>query len=487
MGVGISDWRLAQAACMAGALGVVSGTALDVILARRLQRGDTGGHVRRALARLPIPGVAQRILDRYFVAGEHDRIGKPDLKPFKSKPMPSESPSRAAIELMVAGAFVEVSLAREGHDRPVGINLLEKIQPPTMATLYGAMLAGVACVLMGAGIPRTIPGVLDQLSRGEPAELGLDVQGAQPGETFVTRFDPGSVWPGAVPELCRTLQRPDFIAIVSSATLATMLAKKSTGRVDGFVVEGPTAGGHNAPPRGAMQLSESGEPVYGERDGVDLEAIRALGKPFWLAGSYARPERLAEALAQGATGVQVGTAFAYCEESGMDAQLKRRVLDRVRRHDPSLQVFTDPRASPTGFPFKLVQVNGRGVADGANELNARPDRLCDLGYLRSAFRQPDGTLGWRCPAEPIEDYLAKGGAEFETQGRRCLCNGLLATIGLGQVRGEGPDAYAETPLVTSGDDLADIARFFTPGKTSYAAADVIEALMQGAPATECGA
>ncbi len=37
MGAGISDWRLARAVSRLGQLGVVSGTALDQILARRFR------------------------------------------------------------------------------------------------------------------------------------------------------------------------------------------------------------------------------------------------------------------------------------------------------------------------------------------------------------------------------------------------------------------------------------------------------------------
>ncbi|GAB1456216.1 hypothetical protein MASR2M48_15240 [Spirochaetota bacterium] len=49
MGVGVSDWRLARSVSIQGALGVVSGTALDTVMARRLQQGDQGGHMRRGL------------------------------------------------------------------------------------------------------------------------------------------------------------------------------------------------------------------------------------------------------------------------------------------------------------------------------------------------------------------------------------------------------------------------------------------------------
>jgi len=45
--------------------------------------------------------------------------------------------------MTVAGAFVDVCLAKEGHHGVVGINVLEKIQMPTLSTLYGALLADV--------------------------------------------------------------------------------------------------------------------------------------------------------------------------------------------------------------------------------------------------------------------------------------------------------------------------------------------------------
>jgi nitronate monooxygenase len=462
MGVGISGWRLARAVARAGQLGVVSGTALDVIVPRRLQDGDEGGHIRRALEAFPIPGVGGRIIERYYIAG-----GRAKGMGYKSKPLPSARPSRAAEELIVASNFVEVYLAKEGHNGLVGINYLEKIQTPTLASLYGAMLAGVSCVLMGAGIPRAIPGILDRLAQHLPVELRLDVAGGETDES-VMRFCPEEFWPGPKPRL----RRPEFYAIVSSATLATVLAKKASGRVDGFIVEGPTAGGHNAPPRGgggAMQLTSEGEPVYGERDAADLDAIGALGLPYWVAGSCATPERLAEAVRRGAAGVQVGTAFAYCEESGLDEQIKRRVLEMSQRGEA--KVFTDPRASPTGFPFKVLRMEGTMAAA---DVPPR-ERICDLGYLRQAYRKEDGSMGWRCPAEPVEDYLKKGGREEETVGRVCVCNGLVATIGMGQVR----DGREELPLVTSGDDVATVARFLRPGAESYTAADVIEQLLEG--------
>jgi len=492
MGAAVSAWTLARAVSETGQLGVVSGTALDVILCRRLQLGDPGGHLRRAMEEFPFPAMAQRVLDRYFVPG-----GKSVDAPHRSYPLPSADPSLRHQEVLVVANFVEVYLAKEGHDGLVGVNYLEKIQLPTLPSIFGAMLAGVDYVLMGAGIPRAIPGILDRLSRGERVELVLDVDGADRGDRFVTQFDPGAFCAGRAsqwedePRATAThvgdstwsdegagpfLHRPKFLAIIASATLATVLTRKSTGRVDGFIVEGPTAGGHNAPPRGVLRLTDQGEPIYGDRDVVDLKAIGALGLPFWLAGEYGTPERLVEALDAGATGVQVGTPFAYCDESGLRRDIKDRVLAMSR--EGRVSVFTDPVASPTGFPFKVVRLE-ETISEPVPY--AERTRVCDLGYLRHAYKRPDGSLGWRCPSEKVDAYMRKGGDAANTRGRKCVCNGLLANVGLGQTRRDGT---VERPLVTSGDDACQVARLLpTPTATSYKARNVVEYLLTGVETT----
>jgi NAD(P)H-dependent flavin oxidoreductase YrpB (nitropropane dioxygenase family) len=252
------------------------------------------------------------------------------------------------------------------------------------------------------------------------------------------------------------------------------LARKSNGRVDGFVVEGPTAGGHNAPPRGQVQLNIRGEPIYGLRDDPDLEKIRDLGLPFWMAGGFATPAMLGRALQAGAAGIQVGTAFAFCRESGIEPGLKQQALALSRRG--RADVFTDPLASPTGFPFKVLVLEGTLSQAPTYETRSR---ICDLGYLTHAYQRADGRIGYRCPAEPVEDYVRKGGQLADTVGRKCLCNALFANIGLGQTQADGTEELA---LVTAGDDVANIARFLKPGEDSYGAADVIEYLLAPVPA-----
>lgn len=464
MGVGVSNWRLAQAVSKLGQLGVVSGTALDQLMVRRMADGDPGGHLKRAVDAFPFPEMAKRIWNEYFTPG-----GKPAHAPYPSTPMHQRNDSRKLVELCILSNFMEVFLAKEGHKNPVGINFLEKVQLPHLPSIYGAMLAGVGYVLMGAGIPLHIPGVLDAFAAGHPAEYKLSVAGAPAEMDTMMHFNPADYAEGPPP----ALERPKFLAIVSSNTLATTMLRRATGRVDGLVIETRIAGGHNAPPRGKLQLSESGEPVYGERDRVNLADLVALGVPFWMAGGYGNPEMLREALEQGAVGVQVGTAFALSEESGLLDVYKKELLTQAVAGTG--KVFTDPLASPTGFPFKVVQLNGTSSEESVYEARTR---ICDLGYLREPYAQENGNIAYRCAAEPLGSFVAKGGKIEETYGRKCLCNALMANIGHAQSRnGHG----VEPALITAGDDINAAAQYLAPGRTTYSAADVIQALLSMVP------
>jgi len=400
-------------------------------------------------------------VEKYYVPG-----GKAESKPYALVPMHKQVASKKLHELCILGNFVEVYLAREGHDWPIGINYLEKIQMPHLASAYGAMLAGAAYVIMGAGIPTQIPGVLDGLSSHQAVSYNLSVVAAHNGDDTLVRFDPQEFMEGDHPPL----ERPRFLPIIASNVLATTMLRRSNGKVDGFVIEGPTAGGHNAPPRGKLQVNANGEPIYGERDVVDLEKICDLGVPFWVAGGSASAEKLREVLEAGGNGIQVGTAFALCEESGMADEYRRALLQEAMTG--TARVITDRLASPTGFPFKVAQLDQSLSAD---EVYRSRTRICDLGYLREVYQKDDGSLGYRCASEPVETYVAKGGNASDTTGRKCICNALVTNSGHPQIQKDGT---VERPLLTCGDDLAEIARFVPEGQSSYTARDVINKLLE---------
>lgn len=460
MGIGISGWKLARAVSMAGGLGIVSGTAIHFVFARILQLGDPGGHYKRAIDAFPFTQVAKRVYERYFISG-----GKRKDEKFKDIEMFSISPSRDLIELIMLANFAEVWLAKEGHIGSIGINYLEKIQIAHVYSLYGAILAGVDFVTVGAGIPSQFPGVMERLVCGQETEYRLDVTDAVSGE-FTIKFNP-KIFFGQIET--RELKIPEFFPIISSTVLAKRMAKELSGKIAVFIIEGPTAGGHNAPPRVKNVFNERKEPIYGPKDKVDLAEIRKLGIPFILAGGYAHFERIEAAISEDAAGVQLGSIFQFCEESGLHPDLKKLAIKLAL--EEKLHVFTS-MVSPTGYPFKIALLPG---TLSEKEVYEARSRICDLGLLREIYKISDGKVGYRCSAEPIKSYIAKGGDENNTIGKVCLCNCLLSNLGLGQIRA---NEYIEPPLVTSGDDISFIRQLLKSAEESYSAKDVINYVIQ---------
>lgn len=461
MGIAVSSAALAREVAKAGQLGVISGTAIDSVVARRLQDGDADGSIRRAMSHFPNQTVIEGLLGRYFVEG-----GKDSTKPYIDVPKLTLKPVQHAVDLLVVSSFVEVWLAKEGHEGLIGMNLLEKIQMCIPAQLFGAMLADVDYILIGAGIPAQIPNLLNQLALGKPVAMTVDVDDSTM-KHFIS-FDPASI-----PGIEYPIKRPQFLAIVSSHALVAYLNKDEITKPDGYVIEGHVAGGHNAPPRNKRSKDEMGNPIYTDLDTPDLLKIKNSGSPFWLAGGYATPSKVDEAIATGAVGVQVGSLFALADESGFTRELKDEVIDELKKG--TLIVKTDGSASPTGFPFKVAEM--AGSLSESDAYDAR-NRICDLGYLRTPFERENGGVGYRCPSEPLKTYEFKKGDVESAKGSQCLCNALMSNIGLGQLR---PDGRRELPLVTLGSDLTGPEMLVKLHPNGWAASDVIDYLLNNQP------
>ncbi|TBT88810.1 nitronate monooxygenase [Propioniciclava sinopodophylli] len=461
MGVAVSSWRLANAVARAGQLGVVSGTGLDGVVARVLQDGDPGGHVRRALAHFPVPEIAERVMNAYYLPE-----GRAEGQPYRPHPTLTIAPTRAAIELSLVGNFAEVWLAKEGHDGVVGINFLQKIQTATLSATLGGMLAGVDYVLMGAGIPKEMPRVLTEFAAGRPGRMTIEVDNQTKIHTAV--LDPVTFLGEPLPPM----KRPEFLAIISLHVLGGYLARDPEIRPDGFVVEGPVAGGHSAPPRGKLILDELGQPIYSPKDDADIAKMVALGLPFWMAGAWSTPERVAEAIKAGAQGVQCGTIFALASESGLTDAIRGQLLEELRAG--TLQVKNDALASPTGFPFKVARLDG---TLSEQEVYEARNRICDLGYLRQPAETPDGKVVYRCASEPVHMYVKKGGDIAETVGRKCLCNALFANIGMPQRRKDG---YVEDPAITLGSDLTGARGLLAEHPAGWTGTEAVTYLLRDA-------
>jgi NAD(P)H-dependent flavin oxidoreductase YrpB (nitropropane dioxygenase family) len=163
--------------------------------------------------------------------------------------------------------------------------------------------------------------------------------------------------------------------------------------------------------------------------------------------------------------------FALSRESGLAPELKRQVLRKLA--DGTLRVRTDGSVSPTGFPFKVHELEGT-LSDPA--IRDARQRRCDLGYLRQPVAS-DGELVYVCPAEPGPTFKSKGGRQQQATGRVCLCNALFAAAGLPQQRQDGS---AETPIFTGGADLGTV-RHLSPDGDDYRATAAISFIRTGRP------
>ncbi|MEZ4584156.1 MAG: hypothetical protein R3A10_21405 [Caldilineaceae bacterium] len=199
-----------------------------------------------------------------------------------------------------------------------------------------------------------------------------------------------------------------------------------------------------------------------------------MGLPFWLAGGYGSHAKL-QAASAGANGVQVGTLFALAEESGMKPEFRSAILAALKNGVDDADLVRTTVFSPTGFAFKVVQLPDT-LAD--DTVYADRARICDIGLLQQrGFSKPDAdgerTLFQRCPAAPIESYVKQRGLARNTAERRCLCNGLLACVGLGQVKRTHGELVEEPAIVTLGNDLGGVRRLSRQGQIHYHAEDVV--------------
>jgi NAD(P)H-dependent flavin oxidoreductase YrpB (nitropropane dioxygenase family) len=463
MGVAVSNYNLAKEVSIQGGLGVVSGVALETVMIRRLQNGDPTEEIRFALKHFPDQEFSESIINNYF-----QLEGNKSAKRYKRTPFPLfklNSDNSLSLKneelskLIVAANFVEVFLAKYRHNNPIGINYLYKIRYSTLPAIYGAMLAGVDALLIGAGFAKDIPNALDTLLEHNSTTLPIPVIG----ETDkILRFKPQKTFQQ------KELKCPAFFGILSNH-----MGLKVLSNADAYIFEGPTAGGHNAPAR-SKSLNNLGEPDYGIKDDMDYSQLKRLleqnatktgnVQPYWLAGGYANPKKIKEAQEHGAVGIQTGTPFAFSCESGIENNLKLKILKQII--DGGV-VFTSPNASSSGFPFKVFQ--SKDTISNTELYNSRK-RICDLGYLIEIYKMEKEKVFTRCPSEKVSEYIRKGGLEKDTIDKVCLCNALLATVALGSPN--------EIPIITSGADLSSVKILINKYGFNYSIKNVMDYLLE---------
>lgn len=424
-GVHVTTPRLAGEVARLGGVGTISETAAGTVLARQLQDGDSSGEIRRALAAFPNQKMVETVaLDRYYREN-----GRRADEPYALVPQPRGKQDSVAEAMHVIGVFTQAWLAQEysGGSGAIAANRLGKIPRLAAAGIGGSLLAGVPIIVQGAGMPTEVPSILRNLVADGRTRYDAGVVGQRKGEQWefdITTYNADS----------RTLAMPEFWPIISHPDMIDELRKH--GDIDAVVVESRVAAGHNSPSKGP-------EP--------SIDAYLEKNVPIILAGGEAS-RGLREAQRLGAAAIQVGSLFALTRESGAAPALKGRAISMARMS--KLEVRQDALASPTGFPFQIADIPDT-LSDSRVLADRVPHKICDLGYLTTAYTTADGRIGYRCLAEPEEKYVQKIANPRLAQAlgkRMCLCNALLATADMPQVQKDG---YVEPPVLTLGETVRE--------------------------------
>ena len=159
----------------------------------------------------------------------------------------------------------------------------------------------------------------------------------------------------------------------------------------------------------------------------------------------------------------------------MKPEYRSAILAALKNGVEDADLVRTTTFSPTGFSFKVVQLQDTLSND---DVYTNRQRICDIGILQQrGFNKPDKhgqrTLFQRCPAGPIDPFVKKRGLERNTTERRCLCNGLLSCVGLGQVKKIQGELVEEPAIVTLGNHLDGVRRLSRQGQARYHVEDVV--------------
>ncbi len=124
-----------------------------------------------------------------------------------------------------------------------------------------------------------------------------------------------------------------ILTLGAATSIAEAIALDEAG-VDAIVATGAEAGGHRV-----SFLGQAEESLIGTFALIQLAAARVKA-PVIAAGGIADHKGLRAALALGAQGVQVGTGFLACDESGASARHRAALFSRDAEHTVLTRTFT---------------------------------------------------------------------------------------------------------------------------------------------------
>ncbi|HUP29383.1 MAG TPA: nitronate monooxygenase [Usitatibacter sp.] len=256
----------------------------------------------------------------------------------------------------------EIAVIRQGTAKPFNVNFFCHVPPPadpareaawrkSLARYYDEFGIDPATIPAGPGRAPFTPEAADVLEGLKPAVVSFHF--GLPPEALVARVKSWGT------------------RVISSATTVEEARWLEARGVDAVIAQGLEAGGH----RGHF-LSEDLTTQVGTF-ALLPQVVRAVKIPVIAAGGIADARGVAAAMALGAAGVQVGTAFMLCPEATTSAIHRAALKSDAARHTALTNLFTGRPAR--GIVNRVIRE--MGPINGA--VPAFPLATAAIGPLRA--------------------------------------------------------------------------------------------------------
>lgn len=239
-----------------------------------------------------------------------------------------------------------VRAVRERTSRPFGINLFAPMAAPPEPATVGEAVERVAPFYAELGLPAPAAPTLPADAFGEQFAAALDSGAALLSFTF-----------GTIPADAVAAAKGRGMLLAGTATTVEEAVALERLGVDMVVVQGSEAGGH----RGTF-ATEFGAGMVGTMALVP-QTVDAVRVPVVASGGIMDGRGIAAALALGAVGVQMGTAFLTCDEAGAVDAYKQAILN-AREHETRLTRAFSGRPA-RGIVNRFMEAVEPGGADDA--------------------------------------------------------------------------------------------------------------------------
>jgi nitronate monooxygenase len=226
--------------------------------------------------------------------------------------------------LSLDGLRDELRAAKAGTSRPINVNFFCHAPPAPDPAREAAWRAALAPYFAELGVGEVPP--------AGPARMPFDDAAADVLEAFappVVSFHFGLPAPALVARV-----KAWGAKVLSSATTVDEARWLEARGVDAIIAQGYEAGGHRG-----MFLTDDLSTQVGTLALVP-QICAATSLPVIAAGGIADARGVAAALALGAAGVQVGTAFLLCPEATTSAVHRAALASDAARHTAVSNVFT---------------------------------------------------------------------------------------------------------------------------------------------------